>query len=229
MPLILKNRDTDSKELMENFLCDREMLFDTYRSFSWINAAVSGWRRIYKKKIIPNLSGKKEHTLLDIGFGGGDIPIKLAQWAAKDGFDLNITAIETDQRAMAYVQTLDPSTNIDFKLSSSTELLETGNRYDFVISNHLLHHLANAEVQQLLKESKKLSKQKVLFNDIERSDIAYLAFNLTSPFFCNSVITEDGLTSIKRSITYKELKDLAPKGWKLQSLFPARLLLSYEH
>ncbi len=230
MPLIFKERDTLSKERMDDPRCDRIKLFNTYRYFSRVNSLISGWRHIYKKQIRPYLFNKKRSTLLDIGFGGGDIPIKLAQWAAQDDFELNITAIETDERATAYVQTLDPPANVDFKLTSSTNLLETAERFDFVISNHLLHHLSEEEIQQLLKQSKALSKQKVLFNDIERCDIAYLSFkSITTPFFRDSFITEDGLTSIKRSFTYKELRNLAPKEWRLQSLFPSRLLLSYEH
>ncbi len=230
MPLILKERDTDSTERMDETDSSREKLFNTYRYFSSVNAIVSGWGRIYEKKIKPFLKRKKSATLLDIGFGGGDIPIKLARRAAHDGLVLKVTGIETDPRAIEFIQTLGLPANVEFRQSSSTKLLETGAQYDFVLSNHLLHHLNENEIQLILNESKALSRKSVLFNDIERCDVAYGVFGiLTAPFFKNSFITEDGLTSIKRSFTYKELKALKPPEWKLQSLFPSRLLLSYEH
>lgn len=78
--------------------------------------------------------------------------------------------------------------------------------------------------------AEKLSKTAVIFNDIRRSDWAYLLFNILSrPAFRSSFITEDGLTSIKRSYTFDELGELIPPDWKLETLFPFRLLLKYYH
>lgn len=231
MPLFLSERDTQSKELMDDPDCDRQALENTYQQFSKINALISCWRRIYKTRIRPLLSeDSKTYSLLDIGFGGGDITQNIAQWATQDGINLEITAIETDKRAMEYVQSQNMHEAITFKHCSSTDLLQANRRFDIVISNHLLHHLNNEELQKLLKEAKQLSIQKVLFNDIERSDIGYLFFNLLArPVFRSSFITHDGLTSIKRSYTRQELRRQTPDDWRVESLFPYRLLLSYHH
>lgn len=231
MPFFLKHRDEDAQEKMDMPDCDKQKLFNTYKQFSTINGLISGWRAIYKNKIRQACSDP-DHTysLLDIGFGGGDLPIKLATWTKNDGISLEITAIETDKRACEYVENLVTPDRITFRKISSTALMEEGNSYDFVISNHLLHHLDNKELLQILDESIKLSKNRVLFSDIERSDIGYLLFNTFSrPIFYKSFITEDGLTSIKRSYTADELRRLVPKQWKVQRKFPYRLLLSYEH
>ncbi|MDZ7716039.1 MAG: methyltransferase domain-containing protein [Balneolaceae bacterium] len=231
MPFFLTDRAENAKELMDDPNCDREELFNTYRQFGVINSLISQWSKIYQQHIIPickNLD--RPCTLLDIGFGGGDIPINIAKWAQKDGLKIEITAIETDKRAYKYIQDITPPDNIVFKLISSTELLAQGNEYDIVISNHLLHHLDQSGLAQILEESKKLSRHAVLFNDLERSDIAYGLFNILSrPIFRSSFITRDGLTSIKRSYTKDELRQVAPNGWKVHRLFPFRLLLSYSH
>lgn len=231
MPYFLKERDTDAKERMDDPDCDKKELFNTYRQFSVINALISRWRTIYKDYIRTNCrEADRSYTLLDIGFGGGDLPLKLSGWAKNDNIDLSITAIETDERAYEYIQGLKTPREISFRQISSTDLIKEGNTYDFVISNHLLHHLNDKELLQLLDESKALSKKKVLFNDIERSDIGYFLFNLLSrPIFRSSFITEDGLTSIKRSYTASELKNNVPPDWSVKRIFPYRLLLSYEH
>lgn len=231
MPLFLQQRDTASKERMDDPNCDREDLFHTYQQFSVINSLISRWKAVYEQKIRPLCSQPdRSYSLLDIGFGGGDLAMKLSEWAEEDHLSLQVTAIDTDERACEYVSRLDTPSNITFRPISSTELLNEGREYDFVISNHLLHHLSEPELKQLLSESVKLSSKRVLFNDIERSDLGYLLFGIFSrPVFRSSFITEDGLTSIKRSYTAEELRNITPDSWTVQRWFPYRLLLEFTH
>jgi len=231
MPFYLEHRDKDAKERMDDPNCDKQELFNTYEQFSVINALISRWRSIYKRNIRPACGDSgRTYTLLDIGFGGGDLPLKLSGWAKNDRINLKITAIETDERACEYIEKIDTPAEITFRQISSTALMEEGKAFDFVISNHLVHHLEDDELQQLMEESRALSRKKVLFNDIERTDSGYLLFNLLSrPIFRSSFITEDGLTSIRRSYTAAELRNKVPPGWKVKRIFPFRLLLSYEH
>lgn len=231
MPIVLEQRNENLKERMDDPDCDRQELFNTYEQFSVINSLISRWKDVYKKSIHSACTNpSKTYTLLDIGFGGGDLPIKISQWAKKDRINLDITAIETDSRACEYIESKNTPADIQFRQISSTELLKEDRSFDFVISNHLLHHLGGEELQQLLYEAKQMSNIRVLFNDIERSDLGYLLFNVLSrPVFRSSFITDDGLTSIKRSYTLNELKQEVPPGWMVKRIFPYRLLLSYDH
>ncbi|MTI86605.1 MAG: methyltransferase domain-containing protein [Balneolaceae bacterium] len=229
MPIFLKYRQPHLTEYMDQENCDPELLENTYRQFNTVNMLLSQWKRIYKYYLKPRMQIGKRYTLLDIGFGGGDIPIKIAQWAKKDGFDLLITAIEQDPRAIEFVRRKKAPSNIRYRLISSSDLLEEGTRFDFVISNHLLHHLSNKEKNRLLRESKSLANRLVLFNDIERSDLGYLLFNIFSRLiFRRSYITADGLTSIKRSYTLNELIEQTPYNWKVKRMFPFRILLIHD-
>ncbi len=231
MPLFLKHRQQHLVELMDNPDSDVELLERTYHHFRTINRLLSKWKSIYRKEIRPVLKQQNgSATLLDIGFGGGDIPALLSSLANSDGFRLKITAIETDKRSLNYVKKKKNLEHIMYRHASSSELLEESTRFDFVISNHLLHHLDESEFLKLCSESSQLASQKVIFNDIERSDIGYLSFFILSQlFFRNSFVWYDGLVSIKRSFTFAELKNAAPAGWQVSRLFPFRLILSYNH
>lgn len=230
MPLFLAQRDTESRERMDDPNCELDELQNTYHQFGRVNHWISRWRTIYKQKIRPHLHQRTKNTLLDIGFGGGDIPIKLAEWALADGLALQITAIDPDPRAMEFVETLNYPQNIQFMQCNLSELNPADEQFNFVISNHLIHHLAKTELLQTLSHAKKLSTTTVIFNDLRRNDIAYLFFNIVSrPLFRSSFITEDGLTSIKRSYTKKELTETVPNNWKVQNLSPYRLLLTFDH
>lgn len=231
MPLYLKNRDQIATELMDDPECNHDALITTYRQFSTINSLITRWKSIYREEILPFAAAQNRTvSLLDIGFGGGDIPRKLSEWASEDGINLQVTGIDTDERAYGFVQDLSFPDAVTFRLASSSTLVDEGCTFDFVISNHLIHHLMGQNFFATLEDARKLSTHRVLFNDIERSDIGYLMFNLLSRVvFRSSFITHDGLTSIKRSYTYQELENKVPEGWKVSRIFPYRLLLSYRH
>lgn len=230
MNILLSERDIAGTERMDDPNCDLSELKNTYRQFSTINGLISQWKKVYKRKIRPLLDPTAKNSLLDIGFGGGDIPLKLSEWSRDDGFSLQITAIDPDPRAFDFIQELDRPGNVEFLQCSLSELDPRQRQFDFVISNHLLHHLEQPELPHILELSKNISRRQVIFNDIRRDDRAYLFFNLLSrPVFRSSFITEDGLTSIKRSYTKEELTKATPPDWNVQSLFPFRLLLTYTH
>lgn len=229
MPLILTERQPELIEYMDREDCDPVLLQNTYRQFATINALLSQWKKVYENELKPLMNTDRTYTLLDIGFGGGDVPLKLLHWAKRDKINLKITAIEIDQRAFQYADSLSDTPNLDFRHCSSADLVREGLTFDFVISNHVLHHLKNTEAHKLLHESESLTRKKVVFNDIERSDIGYVLFtSLARLLFRKSYIVADGLTSIKRSYTFNELTEIAPPDWKVKRLFPYRLLLIYE-
>ncbi|MCG2589919.1 class I SAM-dependent methyltransferase [Rhodohalobacter sulfatireducens] len=226
MPLFLKERQEHLTEKMDQPDCDQALLFNTYQQFSTINRLISGWQRIYKKLIRPVLKDSSyPYSLLDIGCGGGDIINLIDRLAKKDGIKLQITGIEPDERAIRFLSEQKWPENISFKKSTSADLVQEGRLFDIVLSNHLMHHLKKPELSIICNDAEKLATQKIIFSDIERSDIGYISFKVAAtPLFRKSFIVEDGLTSIKRSFRKDELQQALPRGWKVQRQFPFRLL-----
>lgn len=225
MPLVLRRRAIGLLERMDSPACDPDALQATYARFGTVNRLFAGWRVLYKRFLRPRMEPGRAYTLLDVGFGGGDIPRALLRWAERDGLQLCVTAVDPDPRAAAFARSL-PSSNVRFEQTDTAELVRRGARFDFVISNHLLHHLADEDLPTFLGECAQLGAT-VLHNDIARADLAYVGFAaLTGPFFRGSFITPDGLTSVRRSYTKKELRSVVPEGWRVSSPYPFRLLLS---
>ena len=170
--------------------------------------------------------------MLDIGFGGGDILIRLSRWAKNDGFHLTITAIDSDQRSHAFVEKwFQNGDDIHFKHLRLEEIAAEQESFDFVISNHLMHHLKTDELQNMLEIAKSLARRKVLFNDIERSAIGYRLFQSATgliPAFRRSFIRDDGMISVRKSFTRAELSEIIPHGYTVEPWFPFRLLACYE-
>ena len=224
----LRERAVDAVEVMDDPNCDADTLRRTYANFKYVNAVVSGLRHSYRHDIRPRLSADVPHTLLDIGSGGGDVARSLARWAARDGLLLAITAIDPDARAHDYATSRPALPGLVFRRAWSADLVAAGERFDIVLSNHVLHHLGAAELGALLVDSERLSRGIVLHGDIERHPLAYLGFALgTWPFFRRSYIRADGLTSIRRSFTRRELAAVAPPGWTVRRERPYRLMLTW--
>lgn len=217
---------------MDDAACDLSTLNRTYAQFGAVNELVAGWRRVYGQLLRPQFSASRANTVLDIGCGGGDVPRALAHWAARDGLALRITAIDADARAIAFAAAQPPVSGLHFRQAMSGALVREGRRFDLVISNHLLHHLTGPELSALLADSEALCSGLggglVVHSDIQRSALAYLGFQAgVAPLFRGSFIGEDGLLSIRRSFTAAELRELAPPGWKVRTLFPFRNLLTH--
>ncbi|WP_245674323.1 class I SAM-dependent methyltransferase [Actinoplanes rectilineatus] len=224
----LARRDTEAREFMDAPDCDPGRLDRTYRQFRTVNRLVSGWRRVYRQWIRPRLDTERPTTLLDIGFGGGDIPRALTTWAARDRLVLHTTAIDPDDRALRHVAGL-PARGVHFEQASSADLVARGDRFDMVISNHLLHHLDATAMEALLADSRALARGLVLHNDLARHPAGYHLFAVaTLPLARGSFVHQDGLLSIRRSYRRPELQTVVPTGWRVTSMFPQRLLLTHD-
>lgn len=229
MPLFLAHRDTESREFMDDPECDLETLQSTYRQFQGVNALLSRAGALYREWLRPAMRDPiRTYTLLDIGSGGGDIALDLHRRARRDGLRLEITGIDIDPRALAYVERLPWPEGVTFEHGDVEALAARGERYDFVISNHLLHHLDAATLQRVLRDATQLCRDLVIFTDARRSDLAYLGFAfLTLIAFRRSYIRHDGLISIKRSYTARELAQAVPADWIVERRFPFRLILRH--
>jgi 2-polyprenyl-3-methyl-5-hydroxy-6-metoxy-1,4-benzoquinol methylase len=224
----LRSRDTDVTERMDDPDCDLPTLFRTYAQFPVINGIVAGWGITYRSEIRPRFTGT-HHTLLDIGAGGGDVARSLVRMAKRDGVTLTVTAIDPDPRAAAYVSTLAVTDGVVYRRCSSSTLVGEGAVFDFVISNHVLHHLTAPELGAVLADSERLAERVVIHSDIRRTRLGYVLYGaITSILFRRSFVREDGLISIRRSYSPGELRSILPTGWRVRSQPFFRTLAIFE-
>jgi 2-polyprenyl-3-methyl-5-hydroxy-6-metoxy-1,4-benzoquinol methylase len=222
---LLRERAADAVEEMDLPGCDPARLDRTYAQFALVNRVVSGWRGIYLHQLRPRLRDGSATTLLDIGCGGGDVPVMLSRWAARDGLRLEVTAVDPDPRASHFAAEHHKASGVRFRQAYAAELVNEGLSYDFVVSNHVLHHLSPDEFPAFVAESAKLCRGRVIHNDLRRSPWAYALFFAGSWPLTGSYIRQDGLTSIRRSYTTEELRAAAPAGWTVARRAPYRNLL----
>ena len=225
----LQQRQAELVEWMDRDDCDPELLRNTYRFFPVINRFISRWKSVYNQFIRPQLQPHRNYRLLDVGSGGGDITRNIWRWAKNDGFKLEVTGIDPDPRALEFAQAIpvpdSGSAGLHFLKTDTSELIKSGIRYDFVICNHVLHHLPVEKTSSFLNDLANLAEIRVICSDIERSTAGFILFSVaTLPLFPKSYIRKDGLISIRKSFRQRELQTIMPAGWTVIRQFPFRLL-----
>jgi len=226
----LAKRDATVRELMDDPECDPTRLRRTLERFAIVNRLVAAWGIVYRTHIRAALRAAGGRArILDIGCGAGDVLRFLLARARADGFSAKGVGIDPDQRSLEVALARPRSPGLEFMQARSAELVAAGERFDIVISNHLLHHLTPAEVTALLTDSQLLAERVALHSDIARGRIAYAAFAVAvAPLATGTFLRTDGLRSIRRSWTPAELATLAPPGWRVERPAPFRLLAVHE-
>jgi 2-polyprenyl-3-methyl-5-hydroxy-6-metoxy-1,4-benzoquinol methylase len=222
-----EQRVENLRERLEDPAAEISRVRNTYRQFFIVNRLFSRWDHLYRRFLRPLMADPSStYTLLDIGCGGGDIDLRLLSWAERDGRDLQITAIDRNEQALAIAREQARHPALSFRQVSLEKLSREGQTFDFIISNHVLHELVSEVLLPFLAASQAMAQKLVLFSDVARSTWGAAAFTISmGPFLHHSFTVEDGITSLRRAYTVKELRALAPPPWQVEPLFPSRLLL----
>src|SRR5690606_38484449 len=150
-------------------------------------------QRVFHGSIAPVL--RSGGTILDVGCGAGDLARCLARWSRDAGTEVRVTAIDPDPRAIGHATVSEDSRQaatsppahatskgtvtassahaIDFRQTTAEHLAATGERFDVVVSNHLLHHLSDVELIEFLEISAALARSLVVHSDMSRHPVAY--------------------------------------------------------
>ncbi|MFB8386289.1 methyltransferase domain-containing protein [Microbacterium sp. NPDC055910] len=208
---------------MDDPACDPRRLAATYARFGIVNRLVSGWGRVYRDRLRPALRAlDRPARVLDLGSGGGDLLGRLARLARADGLSVEWVGADPDARAIAASRA---APGIAHVRATSGDLRRAGERFDAVVSNHVLHHLSDDELQRFAGDSLALSSGIVLHADIARSRRAYGLFAVgITPLAPGTFLRTDGLRSIRRSYTRSELQSALGAPWQVESPAAFRLL-----
>lgn len=221
----LRERDVALTEVMDDPDCDARTLEASYRRFGLVNRIVSGWGRVWRGTVEPWAAGRDGAVrILDLGCGGGDLLVRLEMLARRARIAVDLTGADPDPRAIA-VAAARRGTSARFLRADAGRLLADGERFDLVLSNHVLHHLTAQELSRFAEQSRSLSRGIVLHADIERSAAAYALYAAgIAPLALGTFLRLDGLRSIRRSYRREELQAALGTPWLVDSPAPFRLL-----
>lgn len=231
----LRERNTSEKELLELPHVDAKRLHRTIRQFRLINYLFSASGRLMREHFFTIMEQQPDraYTLLDVGAGGCDIAVRAAREARRRGVKLHITALDNDPRILPLAhQATREYPEIRIVEGTALELASLG-RFDFVFSNHLLHHLSWGDMKTVLDSVMSMTEMACVMSDLKRSNQAYLGFTIFSSLLTRrSFHFHDGRLSIRRGFLPEELRafvrgNFPDSGITVGEAFPARVFLAY--
>jgi 2-polyprenyl-3-methyl-5-hydroxy-6-metoxy-1,4-benzoquinol methylase len=223
---------SNEPELMDMEYVDEKKLIHTVEQFKLVNLLFTSSRSLMKTFIYPDMrkGHSEEYTFLDIGAGGCDLAIWFLQFTKRKKLPVRFTCLDYDPRIVAYAREKCKGYPEIEIVQDSVFNLDSFPDFDYVFSNHFLHHLSYSDVLKIIPLIHRKTRRVFLLNDIERSRLSYAGYTLFSGlFFHNSLAFYDGRLSIKKAFTYREL-ETAIKGFSCQDIKtfqkkPSRLVI----
>lgn len=147
---------------------------DIYKNYDLVNAVCSFgtmklWRKVAAKEAV---RGRKEHAILDIGTGTGELALEMIRAADKDAGDLHIVAMDFNSRMLeiAKKKAQDRNAVVKFELGDATDLKYASNSFDVVASGFAVKNID--DLQKFSKEVRRVLKKggRFVFLDMARPD-----------------------------------------------------------
>ena len=220
-------------ELMDDPACDAMALCRTVDQFASLNRLVSRYRHILSRWVLDDMACADAHRtwhLADLGAGGCDIAVWVLRAARRRGLRLRVTAVDADPRIIDHARRRHgEEVGLDIRLGDMKDMTVLG-PVDYLFANHVLHHLSDAAIPEMLAHMHAVARRRWVVSDLLRSRWAYAGFRILGLLYRRSFTSEDGLRSIRRGFTPRELRrhlqavDLE-RSTILREYVPARLCL----
>jgi SAM-dependent methyltransferase len=206
-----------TRELMDDLgRSDRE-LRDQLRDLGWINRwfGAHAFVRRFLDRMLPAWMDRRAHdgsplALLDVATGGADIPIAVADWAARRGVAARVTAVDRHPvitRLAREMTSRYPS--ITVLEADALALPFPDNSFDVCLCSLALHHLDPADGEAMLRELDRLARLGFLVMDLVRGWSGYVGVWLLTRCSRSPLTRHDGPISVRRARSWDEYRDLA--------------------
>jgi ubiquinone/menaquinone biosynthesis C-methylase UbiE len=213
----LARRSTDG-EMLDEGVPDEEAL-RSLRDLAFVDRWL-GNRRAFASAVLPYL-GRPHARILDVGCGSGEVVSRLRRAAAPETL-----AVGVDIKPL-HLRFSPPDVR---RVVADVRALPFAPRsFDVVTASLFLHHFDAGELVEVLKGMAAVARRAVVVNDLHRARTPYLfgrAFFRV--LFRSPVSVADGLVSIRRAFTPRELRDsFAAAGMpdvRVRRAFPYRLI-----
>ncbi len=201
-------------EIMDDLDMSGETLVDSLDKLGSINKWLGGNQVTLSglKLLLKDHPKDKEISIVDFGCGHGDMLRKVAKWARKKGFKLQLIGIDANQATIDYANDLSkdyPEIKYLKQDVLSDEFQDT--KYDIALCTLFLHHFEDEVALNFIKKIFHNASIGLVVNDLHRHPMAYYLFKLLGLVISNKMVKADGLTSILRGFKRIDLERFAEK------------------
>ena len=184
-----------------------ESLRNIARANRWFGGATAV--RYGLRRTLGTLPRGTALTLLDLGTGLGDLPRAAVRWGAERGIRIQPVGIELNPIAAG----LACARGVPTAVACAGAPPFPDKSVDVVLVSQVAHHLTSRSVVDLLRTCDRLARRAVIIADLRRNGFAGPAFWCGAQLLgFDQVTVADGMTSIRRGFTRRELLDLLARA-----------------
>ncbi|QDU61176.1 hypothetical protein Pan216_20300 [Planctomycetes bacterium Pan216] len=221
-------------EIMDQAELDRGAHRQALKGLARLNAVTSSARILWGplRRFCESRRGSTTRVL-DIACGGADVTVRLATWARRRGFTLEVAGCDRSpvalEEARANAARADVAMEL-FPFDLDHDPIPSG--YDVLTASLFLHHLDEERSIALLRNLAGAAGHLVLVHDLVRGPLGYALAYTGCHFLTSSyVVRTDGPLSVRAAYTVKEVERLAQAagmdGCHVHRRWLQRLLLTW--
>lgn len=170
----------------------------------------------------------RSFSLLDVGFGHGDMLRAVARWSERRGIEARLVGVDLNPSSAALARRATPAgIAIDYRTGDYADQPE---QFDFIVSSQVAHHMSDDQLGGFLRHMEQRARRGWLVSDLHRHAFAYHGYPLLARVMgVHRIVREDGQLSIARSCRAGEwpqvLADagLDPGAIRVVRRFPFRI------
>ena len=221
------------RRLTTELMDDADLPQDTYRAVladlarvNTVTLAARPTLRFLEQAV----GDRRQFTLLDVGFGHGDMLRRIARWARKRGIGARLVGIDLNPLSEPAARAAtSPDAPIEYYTGDYADF-GTG-QFDCVVSSLVAHHMTEPELLRFLRFMEQRARRGWFVNDLHRHPLSYLGYPLLARLMgWHPIVRQDGQTSIARAFRPNEwevmLTKTAISRARVQRHFPFRLCVS---
>jgi ubiquinone/menaquinone biosynthesis C-methylase UbiE len=213
----------DAPEILDSDACSDDEVQATLKTLDRINCwfgGVATTQRMVER--VAEATGRKTLSLLEAASGTGEVPLRVRDRVARDGISLTPTLLD---RAHSHLVPRTPSSRnsaheTPVVAGDALALPFRDAAFDLVSCSLFAHHLAPDHLTVFVREALRVSRVAVLVNDLVRHPLHLALVYASFPIMGSRVAWLDGLTSVRRAYTPKEIREM------IASCAPARIEIS---
>lgn len=158
----------------------------------------------FMRRVCRGMSAGARLSVLDVGFGEGDMLRRIYRWGARRGLRMELSGVDLNPWSTNAAQAATPSA-MDIRYITSDLFDLPWGETDVVISSLFTHHLTDAQVVEFLVWMEARAGRGWFVNDLHRHPIAYHGFRLLSRAAgWHRFVQHDGPISVARSFRRRD-------------------------
>lgn len=146
--------------------------------------------------------GTRPWRILDVGFGAGDMLVRVARWGKRRGVALDLAGVDLNPKSAPVA---------DARLGDQARLVTgdyrdlAGQGWDIILSSLVTHHMTAGQRTEFLRFMESESARGWLVNDLHRQRLPFAGYPLLAALaLVDPIVRRDGQLSVGRSFRRAE-------------------------